>query len=123
TVRVAVVADVCGVSQRAIYKWMDNGKLPRTEYTGETIPRREKLRELATLIGTTPTYLLGEDTEESGQVRFYQELNPRQKIIIDLLDELPDSETDELLKTLEEKKQKYNAIYEELARKKKQKAS
>ena len=25
TVRVAVVADVCGVSQRAIYKWMDNG--------------------------------------------------------------------------------------------------
>lgn len=36
TVRVAVVADVCGVSQRAIYKWMDNGKLPRTEYTGET---------------------------------------------------------------------------------------
>ncbi|MDP4455658.1 DNA-binding protein, partial [Escherichia coli] len=31
-----VVADVCGVSQRAIYKWMDNGKLPRTEYTGET---------------------------------------------------------------------------------------
>lgn len=23
TVRVSVVADVCGVSQRAIYKWMD----------------------------------------------------------------------------------------------------
>ena len=36
TVRVFVVADVCSVSQRAIYKWMDNGKLPRTEYTGET---------------------------------------------------------------------------------------
>ena len=30
---------------------------------------------------------------------------------------------EEELKTLEEKKQKYNAIYEELARKKKQKAS
>ncbi|EHW0058491.1 DNA-binding protein [Escherichia coli] len=24
------------MSSRAIYKWMDNGKLPRTEYTGET---------------------------------------------------------------------------------------
>lgn len=36
TVRVSVVADVCGVSQRAIYKWINNGKLPRTEYTGET---------------------------------------------------------------------------------------
>ena len=63
------------------------------------------MRELAALIGTTPTYLLGEDTESSAQARFYQELNPKQKIIIDLLDELPDSETDELLKTLEEKKE------------------
>ena len=36
TVRVSVVSDVCGVSQRAIYKWINNGKLPRTEYTGET---------------------------------------------------------------------------------------
>ena len=111
--RQAEIARRMKLTPKAVSKW----------FNGETIPRREKLRELATLIGTTPTYLLGEDTEESGQVRFYQELNPRQKIIIDLLDELPDSETDELLKTLEEKKQKYNAIYEELARKKKQKAS
>jgi Prophage CP4-57 regulatory protein (AlpA). len=36
TVRVPVVAKACGVSQRAIYKWIDNGKLPRTDYTGET---------------------------------------------------------------------------------------
>lgn len=106
--RQAEIARRMKLTPKAVSKW----------FNGETIPRREKLRELATLIGTTPTYLLGEDTEESGQVRFYQELNPRQKIIIDLLDELPDSETDELLKTLEEKKQKYNAIYEELARKK-----
>ncbi len=27
TVRVAVVADVCGVSQRAIYKWMDRASV------------------------------------------------------------------------------------------------
>ncbi|GJH76023.1 hypothetical protein ECZC06_56170 [Escherichia coli] len=91
--RQAEIARRMKLTPKAVSKW----------FNGETIPRREKLRELATLIGTTPTYLLGEDTEESGQVRFYQELNPRQKIIIDLLDELPDSETDELLKTLEEK--------------------
>lgn len=39
TVRVAVVADVCGVSQRAIYKWMDNGKI-----ASHRIYRRNKLR-------------------------------------------------------------------------------
>ena len=27
---------VCGVSQRAIYKWLATGSLPRTDYTGET---------------------------------------------------------------------------------------
>jgi hypothetical protein len=29
-------ADVCGVSVRAVYKWLDRNRLPRTEYTGET---------------------------------------------------------------------------------------
>jgi hypothetical protein len=27
---------VCGVSQRAIYKWLSAEALPRTDYTGET---------------------------------------------------------------------------------------
>lgn len=33
---VANAAAVCGVSQRAIYKWLTAAALPRTEYTGET---------------------------------------------------------------------------------------
>jgi S-adenosylmethionine/arginine decarboxylase-like enzyme len=30
------VAALCGVSHVAVHKWLKNGRLPRTEYTGET---------------------------------------------------------------------------------------
>ena len=32
----ANVADLCGISVRAVYKWRASNSLPRTEYTGET---------------------------------------------------------------------------------------
>lgn len=34
--KVPVVAEACGVSPRAVYKWLKTGRLPRTDYTGET---------------------------------------------------------------------------------------
>lgn len=30
------VARICGVDQRAVRRWVSNGRLPRTEATGET---------------------------------------------------------------------------------------
>ncbi|MBB04089.1 MAG: hypothetical protein CML03_00955 [Pseudooceanicola sp.] len=33
---VEAVSEGCGVSIRAVYKWIASGSLPRTEYTGET---------------------------------------------------------------------------------------
>lgn len=36
SVKVSVVANVCGLTPKAIYKWIDRGTLPRTDFTGET---------------------------------------------------------------------------------------
>ncbi|XAG19538.1 helix-turn-helix domain-containing protein [Vibrio metschnikovii] len=36
SIGVTQVANACGVSVRAVYKWCERGVLPRTEYTGET---------------------------------------------------------------------------------------
>lgn len=50
-------------------------------------------------------------------------LNPRQKILLELFGELPDSEADELLEALKEKKRHYDELYEELNRKRQGKVS
>lgn len=33
---IAEVAKACGVSERAVYKWIANGFLPKTEFFGKT---------------------------------------------------------------------------------------
>lgn len=33
---VSACARICGVTPRAVYKWLHRESLPRTEYTGET---------------------------------------------------------------------------------------
>lgn len=44
------VAQACGKTPRAIYKWLAADALPRTEYTGET-KYAKKICELATARG------------------------------------------------------------------------
>ncbi|MEC5321496.1 Cro/Cl family transcriptional regulator [Brenneria populi subsp. brevivirga] len=35
-IKVSVVASACGLTPKAVYKWIHRGSLPRTEFTGET---------------------------------------------------------------------------------------
>lgn len=35
-VGICKLAKACGVRHQAIYKWLSNGRLPRTDWTGET---------------------------------------------------------------------------------------
>ncbi len=48
---VVAVAQACEKSSRAVYKWLSAGRLPRTEYTGETI-YAQRICDLAEAKGT-----------------------------------------------------------------------
>ncbi|NHB89571.1 MULTISPECIES: helix-turn-helix domain-containing protein [Photorhabdus] len=80
---------------------------------------------LSKALGVSPSELMFGDNTESQQgsevSEICTELSKRQKILLELFDELPDSEADELLKTLEEKKRYYNQLLEELSQKKSKK--
>ncbi|EAU1516127.1 helix-turn-helix domain-containing protein [Salmonella enterica] len=106
----AEIARKLGVTPKAVSKW----------FNGETIPRRNVLKELSSFLGTASSYLLGDEDED----RYLLELTARQRVLLELFDELPSSEADDLLKTLEEKKWMYRNLYKELdEKKKKRKAS
>lgn len=56
--KVVGAAAACDVSIRAVYKWINSGRLPRTDYTGET--RYAELLAEASGNQFTATWLLEE---------------------------------------------------------------
>lgn len=60
--KVPAAAQACGVSVRAVYKWIDSGRLPRTDYTGETDYARKLAR--AAEGAFSPEWLLSETTNK-----------------------------------------------------------
>jgi len=64
--KIPAAAKACGVSVRAVYKWIDAGRLPRTDYTGET----NYARQLATAAegAFSPEWLLSETANQKKEV-------------------------------------------------------
>lgn len=64
--KIPAAAKACGVSVRAVYKWIDAGRLPRTDYTGET----DYAHRLADLSGGafTASWLLSETLKSLSDV-------------------------------------------------------
>ena len=113
------IAKAMGVTPKAVSKW----------FNAESMPRRGKMVELASYLGTSVAFLMGEtdivsspEVEPSHQHGSKEFLTPRQKILLQLFDDLPENEADELVKSLEEKKRHYDELYKELSKKRHGKA-
>lgn len=83
-------------------------EMARRYTLGTAKPRDEKMLKISEWLNVSPAYLdYGIGTAQPEQTR-------KQKIISDLASSLPDSEQDELIKALGEKKNKYDQLYEEM---------
>ncbi|HGJ5881766.1 MULTISPECIES: helix-turn-helix domain-containing protein [Arsenophonus] len=105
------LASILGIAHVSISQWERN----------ESTPKGENLMALAKTLHCEPSWLF----EEQGNLPISAselpeapiKLSDLQKTLLDLFDELPDSEQEELVESLREKKQYYDQLFEQLAKK------
>ncbi|CAQ85220.1 MULTISPECIES: helix-turn-helix domain-containing protein [Photorhabdus] len=111
----AALAELCG--------WASQSRIGNYESGIRNVSTDDAVI-LSKALGVSPAELMfgdAESSQENETSETCQELSNREKILLELFNELPDSEADELLKTLEEKKRYYNQLLEELSQKKSKK--
>ena len=99
--------------------------------SGKTVQPR-KLLEISKTLKVTPEWLLYGDeqnteiknavqspngTYKTEPIQENQDITPREKIFLDLINSLPSIEQDKLLRELEEKERYFKAVYEDMKRK------
>lgn len=116
------------IRQKRLKEWFLDKTLPEKEksYLSQLINGKASFGERAARRlerdYNMPTGYLDEDlAEDDANENNYNQLTQRQRVLLELFDELPDSEADQLLKTLEEKKRHYDQLLEELLLKRNQK--
>lgn len=107
----ADLAQKLNLTQPTIQKWVK----------AKSSPSMENIDKLVELTGHPSHWFMLPPDED--QIAVPSTMTRKQEILLELVDELPEVEFDDLLKTLEEKKQKYDALYEELTEKRKRRAS
>lgn len=102
----AQVAEIFGVKAPSVYDWYNHGRIHKKHYP--------KLVE----ISDKPLTWWLDFPDDRNKCRedqpAYTDANPRHQILLDLFEGLPTKEQDELIRTLEAKKQHYDAVIEEL---------
>lgn len=102
----AQVAEVFGVKPPSVYDWYEHGRIHQKHYP--------KLVEWS---GKPITWWLDFPREKHAvaeETAPYGGEDPRHKVLLELFEGLPAKEQDELIRTLTEKKQHYDAVIKEL---------
>lgn len=104
------MAKICEVTPQSVNGWYTRGSIGK-----------ESAIKLAEHLDVSVAWILGEGDASIDSIELPKpELTERERILLQLFNELPDSEADKLLQTLEEKKRHYDRLLEELLVKKKQ---
>lgn len=116
------------IRQKKLKEWFSNKTLPEKEksYLSQLLNGKASFGERAARRLEKdyhmPKGYLDDALNATCSENHYQiKLTPRQKVLLELFDALPDSEADALIKNLEEKKQHYDKLLAELLHKKQQK--
>lgn len=102
------IARALNVTSKGVSKW----------FNAESLPRQEKMNALAKFLSVSVFWLQhGKDLNGDDAIQKKLELSDKEEILLAIFRELPESEADALLKTLEDKKRHYDELYKELSAK------
>ena len=97
-----------GVTAQSVQAWC-----------GGVTPRKDKLDKLAEVTGyPVHWFFMPDDNDMKDEPSFQEDkgkiVTPQEQILLQLFNELPESERTELIRTLKEKKQHYDQLLKEL---------
>ncbi|HGJ5882419.1 helix-turn-helix domain-containing protein [Arsenophonus nasoniae] len=102
------MAKICGVTPQSVNGWYIRGSIGK-----------ESAIKLADHLNVSVAWILGEGDASIDDLDLPKpELSEKEKLLLKLFNELPESESNELLKTLTEKKYYYDKLLKELLQKK-----
>ncbi|MFS1584125.1 MAG: transcriptional regulator [Candidatus Arsenophonus phytopathogenicus] len=102
------IAKICGVTPQSVNGWYIRGSIGK-----------ESAIKLADNLSVSVAWILGEGDASADDLDLPKpELSEKEKLLLKLFNELPESESNELLKTLTDKKYYYDELLTELLQKK-----
>jgi hypothetical protein len=102
------VAGIFGVRPPSVYDWYENGRIHKKHYPILVSFSEKPIEWWLDMPAQDNVYEVRETRKPYGVI------DPRHEVLTDLFDALPSKEQDDLIRTLTEKKQHYEALIDEM---------